>query len=124
MSKKEKKKPSALPEIPDLDKKFLSIIQFTGWISLLIGGALLVLNLYLAFIDENHMITIGDIEIGITRTSVIIMIFSITTTVFCFGVVDLLRRDLSKKKQYFMSWLIGEFLLAIFGVFSLAVYQW
>ncbi len=124
MSKKEKEKPSALPEIPDLDKEFLSIIQFTGWISLLIGGALLVLNLYLAFIDENHIITIGDIEIGITRTSVITMIFSITTTIFCFGMVDLIKKDLSKKKQYFMSWLIGEFLLAMFGVFSLAVYQW
>lgn len=124
MSKKEKKKPSALPELPDLDKKFLTIIQFTGWISLLIGGSLLILNLYLAFIDENHIITIGAIEIGISRTSVVIMIFSITTTVFCFGIVDLLRSDLSKKKQYFMSWLIGEFLLAMFGVFSLAAYQW
>lgn len=124
MSKKEKKKPSALLELPDLDKKFLTIIQFTGWISLLIGGSLLILNLYLAFIDENHIITIGTIEIGISRTSVIIMIFSITTTVFCFGMVDLLRSDLSKKKQYFMSWLIGEFLLAMFGVFSLAAYQW
>ncbi len=124
MSKKEKKKPSALPELPDLDKKFLDIIQFTGWISLLIGGSLLILNLYLAFIDENHIITIGAIEIGISRTSVVIMIFSITTTVFCFGIVDLLRSDLSKKRQYFMSWLIGEFLLAMFGVFSLAVYQW
>ena len=124
MSKKEKKKPTAIPEISDSDEKFLRIIQFTGWVSLLIGGAILILLLYLAFIDENKQITIGGIQIGISRTLVSIMIFSITTTIFCFGTVDLLKKDLSKKKQYFISLLIGEFLLAIFGIFSLAAYQW
>ncbi len=124
MSKKERKKPTAKPEFSDSDAEFLRIFQFTGWISFLIGGVILILLLYLAFIDENNVITIAGIEIGINRTLVSLMIFSITTTIFCFGTVDLLKKDISKKKQYFISWLIGEFLLAIFGIFSLAAYQW
>jgi len=124
MSKKERKKPTVISEFSESDTKFFRIIQFTGWVSLLIGGAILILLLYLAFIDENNQISIAGIEIGISRTLVTIMIFSITTTIFCFGTVDLLKKDISKKKQYFASWLIGEFLLAIFGIFSLAAYQW
>lgn len=124
MSKREKKPPSREEELHKSDEEFLTIIQFTGWVSFLIGGAILVLLLYLWFVDDNHQLSIAGFEIEISATLTTITLFSITTTAFCFGLVDIIRNDITKKKQYFMKWIIGEFLLAIFGIISLAAYLW
>ena len=124
MSKREKKPTARATELHETDEEFLKILQFTGWVSLLVGGVLLALLGYLWFIDDNHQISIAGFTIDISTSLVTVMLFSITSCAFSFGLVDLLRKDITKKKQYFLSWVLGEFLLALFGIVYLAAYQW
>jgi hypothetical protein len=43
---------------------------------------------------------------------------------FSFGLASKIRKNRDKKKEIFVNWMIAEFIVCMFAIFSIAVYQW
>lgn len=117
MSKFKKTKPIHATTISELDVKFEKIIQFSGWIFLLafIGfmGAWILLEFILDIIQL-------ELSVGVFT----FIIFSGINSAVSFGLATKIRNNSKKKKEFFLDWLLGEFLFCMFTIFSIAVYQW
>ena len=116
MSKNKKKKLERPTSISEIDIKFEKIIQFAGWIFLLaivglLGGwALLdMLNIY---------------ELYLEVISFTFIIFSAVSSAFCFGLATRIKNNRDQKKGIFLDWMLAEFLLCLFAIFAVAIYQW
>jgi len=117
MSKFKKTKAKRVTTISELDVKFEKIIQFSGWIFLLAFVGFLGAWILLEFI-------LDIIHIGITVSVFTFIIFSGINSAVSFGLATKIRNNRHKKKEFFLDWLLGEFLFCMFVIFSLAVYQW
>ena len=117
MSKFKKTKPKRVTTISELDVKFEKIIQFSGWIFLFVFIGFMGIWILLEFIlDIIHL----TVSVGVFT----FIIFSGINSAVSFGLATKLRNNYQKKKEFFIDWLLGEFLFCMFIIFSLAVYQW
>ncbi|MFX0083177.1 MAG: hypothetical protein ACFE94_15645 [Candidatus Hodarchaeota archaeon] len=117
MSKVRKKQIERQKVLSELDIKFEKIIQFSGWIFLLVFGGFIG-----GWILLDTMLEIIDLSVGAITFSFII--FTGTNSAVSFGVASKVKKDRSKKREIFLDWLLGEFLLCMFAIFSVAAYQW
>lgn len=117
MSKIKKKPVVGSSTISELDTNFKKIIQFSGWLFLLglIGfvGAYLILD---------NILNIINLEFDAVEYSIII--FTGANSAISFGLASKIKNNQDKKKQYFLDWLLGEFLFCMLAVFAIAIYQW
>ena len=113
-----KKKPVVSPSaISALDTNFIKVIQFSGWLFLLglfgfIGGWLILDNVL-------HII---NLEFDAAEFSIIIFIG--TNAGVSFGLASKMKNNQEKKRQYFLDWLLAEFIFCMLAVFAIAAYQW
>jgi len=117
MSKIKKKQIVSSTAISALDIKFEKIIQFSGWLFLLglVGflGAWLVLD---------NILDIFNFELESWTFTIIL--FTGTNSAISFALTTKLKNNRDKKRQYFLDWLVGEFIFCMIAVFTIAVYQW
>ncbi len=117
MSKFKKTRSERLPAISELDIKLEKIIQFSGWIFLfaLIG----FMGFWILF---DYILNMIKIELSpITFT---IIIFTGINAAISFGLAEKIKNNRDKKKEFFLDWLLGEFLICMFAIFAVAIYQW
>ncbi|MGV9199105.1 MAG: hypothetical protein ACOC4M_09715, partial [Promethearchaeia archaeon] len=64
------------------------------------------------------------IEIELNQMIYAYVLFIGTSCAFCFALESKVKKEREKKKQFFIDWLLTEFFLCMFAIFSVAVYQW
>lgn len=114
-----KKKPvdRSTTTISEKDIKFEKSIQFCGWIFLI------SVSIFLAYYGIFDVI-LETIEIEITAMLYSYILFTGTSSALCFALSTKIRKNRDRKKEIFIDWIIAEFLLCMFAIFSVAVYQW
>ncbi|MFX0000481.1 MAG: hypothetical protein ACFE9Q_08300 [Candidatus Hodarchaeota archaeon] len=117
MSKIKKKPTKDLTTISELDISFEKIIQFSGWLFLL-----LLIGFIGAWILFDTILEM--IELEITATSFSFIIFTGTNSAISFALATKIKNNRDKKKQLFLDWIVGEFIFSILAIFSVAAYQW
>ncbi|MHA2391041.1 MAG: hypothetical protein ACXAEX_03655 [Promethearchaeota archaeon] len=117
MSKVKKKPIDRQKTISELDVKFEKIIQFSGWIFLLALGGIMG-----GWFLLDNVLEIISLDLDAILFSLII--FTGTNSAVSFGVSTKIKNNRDKKKGYFHDWLIGEFLLCMIAIFTVAAYQW
>ena len=99
------------------DIAFEKSIYFCGWMFLIAVGVFLI---YYGIFDY----ALETIEIEITAMLFSYMLFTGTSSALCFALSTKIGKNRDKKKEIFIDWIIAEFLLCMFAIFSVAVYQW
>ncbi len=117
MSKIKKKPVVSSSAISALDTNFKKIIQFSGWLFLL--GLLGFLG---GWIVLDNVLDIINLELDAIEFTIII--FTGTNSAISFALASKIKNNLDKKKEYFLDWLIAEFIFCILAVFTIAAYQW
>jgi hypothetical protein len=117
MSKIKKKQPPRFRR-DTKEEKLEKSMNFTGWIFLLTLG--IFLGIWFIF-DDLLNITFIDFQLNALTFSFII--FTGTSSAFSFGLATLIKNNRDIRRKIFFDFLIGEFLLCMFAVFSLAAYQ-
>ncbi len=117
MSKIKKKHSEDLTIISDLDIIFEKIIQFSGWLFLLV-----LVGFMGAWIFFDTVLKIVDLELTAMTYSFIIFIG--TNSAISFALATKIKNNRDKKKQFFHDWLLGEFMFCMLTVFAIAIYQW
>jgi hypothetical protein len=117
MSKVKKKPIIRQKSTTELDVKFEKIIQFSGWLFILALAGLL--GGWVLFDNILEMITL---ELDALTFSIII--FTGTNAAISFGLASKIKNNRDKKREYFLDWIIGEFLFCMFAIFAIAAYQW
>ena len=117
MVKFKKTRTEHLPITSELDIKFEKIIQFSGWIFLL--GLLGFMG---AWVLLDEILNIIKLEMSVSIFTFII--FTGINSAVSFGLATKLKNNRDKKKEFFLDWLLGEFLFCMFTIFALAIYQW
>ena len=117
MSKVREKQKQRQKDISEFDVKFEKIIQFSGWMFLLalavFMGGWFLLDMVLEMIDLN-----------LNAMTFSIIIFIGTNSAVSFALASKIKNDRTKKREIFLDWLLGEFLLSMFAIFAVAAYQW
>lgn len=115
-----KKEPEVQEKKADtLDDKFVKILEFAGWIFLLVVAGYVAIWLF-----ADLVLNISSIIFTSNAYSFTFVIFTGTSSALCFGLASNIKQNPEKKKIWFLDWMIGEFLLCVFAIFALAVYQW
>ncbi|MHA1256936.1 MAG: hypothetical protein ACTSPS_15190, partial [Promethearchaeota archaeon] len=52
------------------------------------------------------------------------ILFNGTSMAFSFALSTKIRKNRDKKREIFLNWIIAEFVLCMFAIFSVAAYQW
>ena len=117
MSKIKKKRIEDLTTISELDTSFEKIIQFSGWLFLLLLAGYMGVWLFLDSI-------LKIMELELTAISFSFILFTGTNSAISFALTTKIKNNRDKKKQFFLDWLVGEFIFCILAIFSVAVYQW
>ena len=117
MSKFKKSKPKRVTTISEIDVKFEKIIQFSGWIFLFAFLGFMGVWILLEFV-------LDIIQLKLSVGVFTFIIFSGINSAVSFGLATKIKNNIHKKKEFFLDWLLGEFLFCMFIIFSLAVYQW
>lgn len=117
MSKIKKKPVVSSSAISELDIKFKKIVQFSGWLFLLsllgfLGGWLIL----------DNILDIINLELDAVEFTIII--FTGTNSAISFALASKIKNNRDKKRQYFLDWLLGEFIFCMLAVFTIAAYQW
>jgi len=116
MSKIKKKTIDRRPTTLEEDVKFEKIIQFSGWIFILVLGGFMGIWGILDLLDIR--------EIALDAMSFSFILFTGTSSALCFAMATKLKNNRAEKKPIFLDWLIGEFIFCVLAIFSVAVYQW
>jgi hypothetical protein len=93
------------------------MIKNAGWMFLISLG---VFFAYYGIFD--FLLELVEVEIYAVLFSYII--YTGTSAGFCFGLSTRIARNRDKKKEIFVDWLIAQFIVCMFAIFSVAVYQW
>ncbi|KKM99722.1 hypothetical protein LCGC14_1145060 [marine sediment metagenome] len=117
MSKFKKTRSEHLPSISELDIQLEKIIQFSGWIFLFA-----LMGFMGAWILFDNILNIIKFELSAMTFSIII--FTGINAAISFGLATKIKNNREKKKEFFLDWLLGEFLICMFTIFSVAIYQW
>ena len=100
------------------------MIEFAGWIFLIafVGyfGAWAVLD-YLLDLDVRLGLSFLNFEAD--DVTFVYVIFTGTSAAFCFALSTKIKNNRERKKEFFLDWLCGEFLFAMFAIFALSAYQ-
>ena len=64
------------------------------------------------------------IDIELTRPVFAYILYMGSNAALSFGMAASINKNLDKKKEIFLDWLIAQFLFSMFAILSLAVYQW
>jgi len=99
------------------DIAFEKSIQFCAWFFLISLGVFLV---YYGIFD----VILEEIDIEITAILFSYTVFTGTSSALCFALSTKISRNRDRKGEIFKDWIIAEFLLCMFAIFSVAVYQW
>ena len=131
MSKTKKKAAEQSTTISEEDIKLVKIIEFAGWVFLiLVGGFMavwLLFDYFPDFVTNELSIDIqflALIDITVDEYVYAFLLFTGTSTAICFALSAKINKNLDQKKELFLDWLVGEFLFAIFAIIAVAVYQW
>lgn len=117
MSKIKKKRFLDQKAISDLDIRFAKIFQFSGWFFLLLVGGFMT-----AWILLDTVLEIINLEV--TAITFSFIIFTGTNSAISFALAMKIKSSGDKKRQYFLDWLLGEFIFCMLAVFAVAAYQW
>ena len=117
MSKVRKKQITRKRAISELDIKFEKIIQFSGWMFLLGLGAFMG-----GWVLLDDILNIITLDLDAMTFSLII--FTGTNSAVSFGLASKLKDNPGKKREFFLDWLLGEFMLCMIAIFVVAAYQW
>ncbi len=117
MSKIRKKQFERKRTISEVDVKFEKIIQFSGWVFILVLGAFMG-----AWVLLDDILNILILNLNEMTFSFIIFIG--TNSAVSFGLATKIKKNPEKKRGYFLDWLLGEFLICMFAIFVVAAYQW
>ncbi len=117
MSKFKKTRSERLPSISELDIQLEKIIQFSGWIFLfaLMG----FMGVWILF-DS----ILNIIKLELSAMTFTIIIFTGINAAISFGLATKIKNNREKKREFFLDWLLGEFLFCMFTIFAVAIYQW
>ena len=115
---KVKKKPTRAPGgLSEEEVKLEKIIQFSGWIFLI------VLLLFMgAWVLLDFLFDI--IEIQLDASTFTLIVFTGTNAALSFGLSTRIRKNRDQKRKLFFDWLVGEFLFCMLAIFAVAAYQW
>ncbi len=116
MSKIKKKRVETQTTLSETDIKFEKIIQFSGWIFLLALAGYLGVWALLDFVNIY--------ELSLTAVSFTFIIFTGTSSAFCFALTTRIKNNRPQKRQMFLDWMLAEFMFCIFAIFAISVYQW
>ncbi len=119
MSKYKQKKEQKVQSSYETDVRFERSIEISGWFFLIAIIGFLGLWIIFDFLLDVSMI---DFEANVYSFTYIV--FTGTSSAFAFSVSWNIKSNREKKKQIFFDWLLGEFLLCLFAIFALAIYQW
>lgn len=117
MSKIKKKRIVSTSAISEFDIKFEKIIQFSGWLFLLS-----LLGFFAAWFVLDNILEIMNFELESWTFAIIL--FTGTNSAISFGLATKLKNNRDKKRQYFLDWLVGEFIFCMLAVFTIAAYIW
>ena len=92
-------------------------IQYSGWFFLI---AVSIFLGYWGIFDA----LLETIEVNINQMLFSYILFNGTSMAFSFALSTKIRKNRDKKKGIFVDWIIAEFMLGMFAIFSVAVYQW
>ncbi|MBY9007160.1 MAG: hypothetical protein KGD63_10415 [Candidatus Lokiarchaeota archaeon] len=94
-------------------------IEYMGWFYLLaVVGLLSVWLIFDAILDVSFI----DLQPNVYTFTFIA--FTGTASAFSFALGWNIKNNREKKKQLVYDWLIAQFMLCIFAIFVLAIYQW
>ena len=110
-----KKKPIERPIPISEDIKLTKMIQFAGWIFLLA-----FLGYFGAWAVLDYLLDVSFIDIEADEVTFAFIIFTGTSSAFCFGLATKIKNNKERKKEYFMDWLCGEFLFCMFAIFTVS----
>jgi hypothetical protein len=96
---------------------FEKSIHFCGWMFLI---SLSVFLAYYGIFD----VLLERVEIEMTAMLYSYALFTATSAALCFALSTKIAKNRDRKKEIFVDWIIAEFLLCMFAIFSVAVYQW
>ena len=123
MSKSKKQAADRSTTISETDIKFVKIIQFTGWIFLLVLGGFMgiwvMFDYFPSYVQEEFSINLEfmdlvDLELDAVTYSFIITMG--TLGVFCFALSTKINRNLDKKREIFLDWIIAILFFNIFAI--------
>ncbi|MFX1442523.1 MAG: hypothetical protein ACFFHV_03840 [Promethearchaeota archaeon] len=118
MSKiKKKTEERSTTTISKKDIAFEKSIRFCAWFFLI---SLSVFLAYYGIFD----VLLERIDLEITAVLFSYAIFTGTSSALCFALSTKISRNRDRKSEIFIDWIIAEFLLCMFAIFSVAVYQW
>ncbi len=114
-----KKKPidRSTTTISKRDITFEKAIQFSGWFFLI------ALSIFLGIWGIFDVI-LNTMEIEIGHMLFSYIVFNGTSTALSFALSTKISKNRDRKKEIFIDWIIAEFLLCMFAIFSVAIYQW
>jgi len=96
---------------------FEKAIQYSGWFSLI---ALSIFLGYWGIFDA----LLEVMEINIDQMLFSYILFNGISMALSFALSTKIRKNRDKKKEIFVDWIIAEFFVCMFAIFSVAVYQW
>ncbi len=116
MSKKIKAKDRAPKKVPEEENPFIKIIRFSGWFFLILLGFFLGIWVFFDTLLE-------IIELTLDASSFTIIIFLGTSGALSFGLATKIKNNELLTRQFFIDWIVGEFIFCMFAIFSVAIYQ-
>ncbi|MHA1149255.1 MAG: hypothetical protein ACTSR8_13535 [Promethearchaeota archaeon] len=131
MSKTKKQARDRSTTISETDIKFVKSIQFAGWIFIIILagfiGTWLTFDYLPDFLQKEfdldvQFLNIIDLNLDATTYSFIIMMGTLGP--LCFALSSKLNKNLDKKREIFLDWIIAILLFNVFALASIAAYQW
>jgi hypothetical protein len=117
MSKVREKQKQRQKDLTEFDIIFEKVIQFSGWMFLLALGTLMGGWFLLDTVFEM-------IDLNLNAMTFSFIIFTGTNSAVSFALASKIKNDRTKKREIFLDWLLGEFLLSMFAIFTVAAYQW
>ena len=117
MSKRKKPIDRATTTISKEEIIFEKAIQYSGWFFLI---ALSVFLGYWGIFDA----LLETMEINIDQMLFSYILFNGVSMAFSFALSTKIRKNRDKKREIFLDWIIAEFFICMFAIFSVAVYQW
>ncbi len=109
-SKKVKRKPTA-----PVKNQLESILQFSAWVFLF------TLIFFLGIWILGDLLNIIEFEIEVVSYGFVV--FTGTSSAFCFGTATLIKRNTEREKAFVLDWVVGMFLFSMIAIFLLAIYQ-
>jgi len=120
-----KKKSSQRPTSISEDVKFIKMIQFAGWFFLLaLLGYMFVWGVLDWALNLDEVLGWDFVSIEMDAVTFAFIVYTGTSSALCFGLATKTNNNKEQKKEFFLDWLVGEFLFSIFAIFSISVYVW